>query len=197
MQAAGDAVKAGTVNQTGYLEVISTAVSKVRASAAPGDLRCSDGGAVTGCWDQRRGRRRTDQRVPQDSAVEGLVRLIEDSQAARSPTELVVERFAKLYTPCVVLVATGFATIPWVLHALDQDAVGAGTAEDWLYTSLVLLVTACPCALVISTPITYVCALVRPLPPPSRSAAASLYRTPHATACARSSPQPHTRGLCG
>ena len=48
MQAAGDAVKAGTVNQTGYLEVISTAVSKVRASAAPGDLRCSDGGAVMG-----------------------------------------------------------------------------------------------------------------------------------------------------
>ena len=99
--------------------------------------------------------------------MQGLVRLIEDSQAARSPTELVVERFAKFYTPCVVLIATGFATIPWVLHALDQDSVDADTAKDWLYTSLVLLVTACPCALVISTPITYVCALVRSLPPPA------------------------------
>jgi Cd2+/Zn2+-exporting ATPase len=121
--------------------------------------------------------------------VEGLVRLIEDSQAARSPTELVVERFAKLYTPCVVLVATGFATVPWVLHALDQDAVGADTAEGWLYTSLVLLVTACPCALVISTPITYVCALVRPLPPPAA------LRRPHSIALPTQPPRsPLVRG---
>ena len=52
----------------------------------------------------------------------------------------------------VVLIALGFATIPWAVT--DSE-----TAEEWLYTSLVLLVTACPCALVISTPITYVCAL--------------------------------------
>eukprot|EP01050_Picozoa_sp_SAG11_P018326 SAG11_NODE_2751_length_3010_cov_1.479560_2_plen_548_part_00 len=83
---------------------------------------------------------------------EGLVRLIQDAQAQRSPTEMLVERFAKIYTPVVVLIAVGFATVPWAVTDAEK-------AEEWLYTSLVLLVTACPCALVISTPITYVCAL--------------------------------------
>lgn len=82
------------------------------------------------------------------------MRLIEDAQTLRSPTEIIVETFAKFYTPVVVLVATGFATIPWAVADTE-------TAREWLYTSLVLLVTACPCALVISTPVTYVCTLAR------------------------------------
>ena len=111
----GSPVFAGTVNQAGHMEVIST-------------------------------------KNAGDSAASQLVRLIEDAQAQRSPTELVVDRFAKIYTPIVVLTALLMATVPWV--ATDKD-----NALDWVYSSLVLIVAACPCALVISTPITYVCAL--------------------------------------
>jgi len=87
-----------------------------------------------------------------DSAASRLVRLIEDAQAQRSPTELTVDRFAKIYTPVVVLVAALMASLPWLFT--DEES-----AKKMLYNALVLLVTACPCALVISTPITYVCAL--------------------------------------
>ena len=87
-----------------------------------------------------------------DSAAARLVRLIEDAQEQRSPTELIVDRWAKVYTPIVVLVAVLMGALPWLW-------ADAEFAKEMLYRSLVLLVVACPCALVISTPITYVCAL--------------------------------------
>ena len=67
-----------------------------------------------------------------DSAAARLVRLIEDAQAQRSPTELIVDRFAKVYTPVVVLVAVLMATVPWTF-------MDAEDAEKMLYNSLVLL----------------------------------------------------------
>ena len=87
-----------------------------------------------------------------DSAAARLVRLIEDAQEQRSPTELIVDRWAKVYTPIVVLVAVLMGVLPWLWAPPEF-------AKEMLYRSLVLLVVACPCALVISTPITYVCAL--------------------------------------
>jgi len=86
-----------------------------------------------------------------DSAVARLVRLVDDAQAQRSPTEQLVERVAAVYTPVVVLAALCMATVPWAF----------GSGAYWLYTALTLLVISCPCALVISTPITYVCALAQ------------------------------------
>ena len=87
----------------------------------------------------------------EDSAVSRLVKLVEDAQMKRSPTEQLVQTIAKYYTPAVVVLALLLASIPW--------AWGPEVGEDWLKRSLVLLVVACPCALVISTPITYVCGL--------------------------------------
>jgi len=88
----------------------------------------------------------------QNSTVARMVKLIEEANASRSKTEKRVEAFAKIYTPIVLISAVGFATVPWLFMSRES-------ALKWLYTSLVLLVVSCPCALVISTPITYVCTL--------------------------------------
>ena len=91
--------------------------------------------------------------VAGDSAVTKLVRLVEEAQAARSSSERAVETFAKHYTPLVVLVAFLIATTPYVF----AGATGTG----YVYTACVLLVVACPCALVLSTPVVSVCGLTK------------------------------------
>ena len=92
--------------------------------------------------------------LAQDSAVNRMIRLVEEASQSRSPTEVVVEKVAKVYTPIVVLAAVLLASIPWAIY-------DAETAEKYLYMALTLLVVACPCALIISTPITYVCAMAQ------------------------------------
>uniref|UniRef100_A0A0G4GNW3 HMA domain-containing protein n=1 Tax=Chromera velia CCMP2878 TaxID=1169474 RepID=A0A0G4GNW3_9ALVE len=79
--------------------------------------------------------------LARDSFIARLAQLMADAQTQRAPTEEMVERVAKVYTP----------VIPW--------AWGVETGSHWLYVALVLLVVGCPCALVISTPISYVCSL--------------------------------------
>ncbi|THU74773.1 hypothetical protein C4D60_Mb04t36960 [Musa balbisiana] len=89
--------------------------------------------------------------VAEDSAVARMVKLVEDAQNRRSNMEEFIEQFAKYYTPGVFLVAAGTAIIPWIL--------GVHPLRQWIYLALVLLVIACPCALVISTPVAKACGL--------------------------------------
>ena len=90
--------------------------------------------------------------VAGDSAVARMVKLVQDAQMRRSPTEQMVDKWAAIYTPIVVLAAILTASLPWAFLPASQ-------AREILYKALVLLVVACPCALVISTPVTYVSAL--------------------------------------
>lgn len=83
----------------------------------------------------------------EDSAVGRLVKLVEEAQSLRSGTEQTVEKFARYYTPCILIIA-GSLMIATLF--LDREH-----ASELLYIVLVLLVVACPCALVISTPVTY------------------------------------------
>jgi len=86
-----------------------------------------------------------------ETTLARLIRRVEQAQASRAPVQGLVDRFAAVYTPVVVLGAAAMASVPPLL--------GAGAFADWLYRALVLLVIACPCALVISTPVAIVSAL--------------------------------------
>ncbi|KAK9829953.1 hypothetical protein WJX72_008845 [[Myrmecia] bisecta] len=87
-----------------------------------------------------------------DSAVARVASLVEQAAGQQSPTETLVARFAKWYTPTVVFACLLLIVIP--------AAVGAHL-KDWVYLSLQVLVTACPCALVLSTPVVVVTGLAR------------------------------------
>jgi Zn2+/Cd2+-exporting ATPase len=82
-----------------------------------------------------------------DSTLQRIVRLVEEAQASKAPAEQFVDRFSRVYTPVVVAAAIVLAVLPPLL--------GGGFGE-WFYRALALLIIACPCALVISTPVTVV-----------------------------------------
>ncbi|HHF0572465.1 TPA: heavy metal translocating P-type ATPase, partial [Legionella anisa] len=86
-----------------------------------------------------------------DTLLAKIGKAIEQAQAERAPTQRFVDQFARYYTPIMVLIAVFIALIPPL--ALGYPFY------DWLYKALTLLVIACPCALVISTPVTVVSGL--------------------------------------
>jgi Cd2+/Zn2+-exporting ATPase len=86
-----------------------------------------------------------------DTTVAHIIRMVEEAQARRSPTEQWVERFARTYTPLMMGMAVLIAVLPPLLFG--------GAWSQWFYQALVLLVIACPCALVISTPVSVVASL--------------------------------------
>jgi Cd2+/Zn2+-exporting ATPase len=87
----------------------------------------------------------------EDSAVSRLIRLVEEAQSNRSPTEKMVDAFAQSYTPFVIFTASLMCTVPW--------AFGADIGRHWTLNGLIIVVIACPCALTISTPVTYAAGL--------------------------------------
>ncbi len=90
-------------------------------------------------------------KVAENTMLARIIRLVEEAHAGRAPSEQWVERFARVYTPTVMVLA--------ILVALGPPLVLGGAWADWFYRALVLLVIACPCALVISTPVSIVAAL--------------------------------------
>lgn len=110
----GDAVFAGTINESGSFEYRVTAAAD-------------------------------------NSTLARIIHAVEAAQGARAPTQRFVDRFAQIYTPVVFAMALAVAVLPPLL--LDTDWF------TWIYKALVLLVIACPCALVISTPVTIVSGL--------------------------------------
>lgn len=110
----GDAVYAGTINESGSF-----------------DYR------VTAAADQ--------------STLARIIHAVEEAQGAKAPTQRFVDQFARVYTPIVFVIALAMAVLPPLL--MD------GAWHDWIYKALVMLVIACPCALVISTPVTIVSGL--------------------------------------
>lgn len=87
----------------------------------------------------------------QDTKISRVLKLIEEAQQQKAPSEAYVDRFAKIYTPIVFLLAVAIAAVPPLFFS--------GSADVWFYRALVLLVIACPCALVLATPISVVSGL--------------------------------------
>jgi len=113
-KAEGDAVFAGTINESGSFEYTVTAAAG-------------------------------------DSTLARIIHAVEETQGARAPTQRFVDQFARIYTPAVFAIALAVAILPPLLLGGDWFT--------WIYKALVLLVIACPCALVISTPVTIVSGL--------------------------------------
>ncbi len=86
-----------------------------------------------------------------DTVLAKIIRMVGDAHARRAPVEQWVTKFARIYTPIVMVVAVAIALIPPLVFGASWGF--------WFYNALVLLVIACPCALVISTPVSIVAAL--------------------------------------
>jgi Cd2+/Zn2+-exporting ATPase len=110
----GSDVFAGTINQDGAIELVTT-------------------------------------KPASDTTLARIIRMVGDAQSKRSPSEQWVEHFARYYTPAVMGLAVAMMVVP--------PLVIGGSWSGWFYQALVLLVIACPCALVISTPVSIVAAL--------------------------------------
>ncbi|HYC09663.1 MAG TPA: cation-translocating P-type ATPase [Steroidobacteraceae bacterium] len=98
--------------------------------------------------------------VAADSTVARIARLVAQAQAQRSPAEAFIDRFARWYTPVVVALALLVVALG-VLLGGGALLNGADGTRGWLYRGLALLIIACPCALVISIPVTVVSSLTR------------------------------------
>lgn len=90
-------------------------------------------------------------KIASDTMLAQIIRTVGDAQSKRAPSEMWVEKFAAIYTPAVMIAAILVFIVPPLLLG--------GAWSDWIYRALVLLVIACPCALVISTPVSIVAAL--------------------------------------
>ncbi len=135
--------------------IVTTGTSYVNQSSITGESdlikKASDSEVFAGTINQKGTLEIRVTREYSDSTIAKIIHLVEEAQAKKAPTQSFVEKFAYYYTPAVVSLALLMAIVPALFLG--------GIFREWLYRSLVLLVISCPCALVISTPVTIVSAL--------------------------------------
>ena len=139
----------------GFSEVNQAPVTgeSLPAEKAPGD------GVFAGTINGRGALEIEVTKLRRDTTLARIVHLVEQAQAQRAPAQALVERFARIYTPAVIVLAVLVAVVPPLVVHGPAAAGHYAVWDTWLYRALVLLVVSCPCALVISTPVSIVAAL--------------------------------------
>ena len=95
--------------------------------------------------------------LAEDNTLSRIIQLVEEAQSVRAPSQRLIDKFAHYYTPAVVVLASAVALIPPLLF--NAPFYDTPDGHGWFYRALSMLVIACPCALVISTPVTVISAI--------------------------------------
>ncbi len=145
----------GTVVEgSSALDTAALTGESVPRDVAPGDA------VISGCVNQSGVLRVKVTRPCSESTVSKILDLVENASEKKAASENFITKFARYYTPCVVAAAAALFLIPTLLLALvpaaSQPAFLLGTHWDsWLHRALIFLVVSCPCALVISVPLSF------------------------------------------
>ena len=90
-----------------------------------------------------------------ESTISKIIKMVEDAGEHKSKSEAFITRFARVYTPVVVFLALALAILPPLYISLTSHLSPLTSFSTWLYRALMFLVVSCPCALVISVPLTF------------------------------------------
>ena len=110
---------------------------------------------ISGCINQSGVIRIRTTKTFGESTVSKIIRLVEDASEHKSQSEAFITRFARIYTPIVVFAALFIAIVPPIVISLTSHLSPLTSFPTWLYRALMFLVVSCPCALVISVPLTF------------------------------------------
>ena len=110
---------------------------------------------ISGCINQSGVIRIRTTKTFGESTVSKIIRLVEDASEHKSQSEAFITRFARIYTPIVVFAALAIAILPPLLASCSLPLAPNTSFSIWLYRALMFLVVSCPCALVISVPLTF------------------------------------------
>lgn len=97
--------------------------------------------------------------LAENNTLSRIIAMVAEAQGRHAPSQRMIDQFAQYYTPAVIVFAALIAIVPTVFFG--QALIGTEASQGWLYRALTILVIACPCALVISTPVTVISAITR------------------------------------